>query len=325
MTLVEVLVVIAIIGLLVALLLPAVQSARESARRLQCTNNLKQIGVALLAYHHANGAFPPAGGRPVRQPVGFGVSWMVFILPQLEQGALYAQLDILGTSTQTPNVGLAYWHVQNGTVVNGVKIPTYRCPSSPWVGEPGAWADGSGGAWLVPGGAMRPHYVGIVGAADGAGAVNYGPNMLHQPSGIVAKSGVLVPENPKSMAAIQDGASNTLAVSEQSDACRTAAGGRTDGRSDHGHSFLMGGYNVGTENRNWNVTTVRYAINDRTWENVGVGDMYYGHNKPLISPHSGGVNGLLADGSVRFIPEGIPLQTLYNLCNRNDGKVLEEY
>ena len=88
-TLVELLVVVAIIGLLVALLLPAVQSSRESARRSQCANNLRQLGVALLLYHDAQQFFPRGGGDASSTQL----SWTASILPYLEETALYRQID----------------------------------------------------------------------------------------------------------------------------------------------------------------------------------------------------------------------------------------
>src|SRR3989304_6136809 len=90
-TLVELLVVIAIIGILIALLLPAVQAAREAARRLQCSNNLKQVGLALLNYESSNRVFP-FGGLGT-QGGGFGHSWWVRILPFIEQNAVYEKFD----------------------------------------------------------------------------------------------------------------------------------------------------------------------------------------------------------------------------------------
>ena len=82
-TLVELLVVITIIGILISLLLPAVQAAREAARRLQCQNNLKQIGLAIHNYENANGMFPPGGLSS--KAGGYGFSWLVRILPYIEQ------------------------------------------------------------------------------------------------------------------------------------------------------------------------------------------------------------------------------------------------
>ena len=99
-TLVELLVVIAIIGLLVGLLLPAVQAVREAARRSQCTNNLKQIGLALQNYHDSQGVFPPGyidrNPNPASTPdndLGPGWGWAAFLLPYLEQGNLYNQIN----------------------------------------------------------------------------------------------------------------------------------------------------------------------------------------------------------------------------------------
>src|SRR5437773_1118253 len=113
-TLVELLVVIAIIGVLVALLLPAVQAAREASRRSQCTNNLRQLAIAMHNYHDVQLAFP-VNYRPV---VNGTYSWMQAILPFIEQSALYNQLTVGGP------VSLA-----NNTAVANTPIKTYRCPS----------------------------------------------------------------------------------------------------------------------------------------------------------------------------------------------------
>ncbi|HTN77380.1 MAG TPA: DUF1559 domain-containing protein, partial [Pirellulaceae bacterium] len=103
-TLVELLVVIAIIGVLVALLLPAVQAAREAARRMQCSNNVKQLGLSLHNHHDTYNRFPP-GGANDQTPFGtetatsgWGSSWMVYILPYIEQNALYSQWQMYGQS-----------------------------------------------------------------------------------------------------------------------------------------------------------------------------------------------------------------------------------
>ncbi len=114
-TLVELLVVIAIIGILVGLLLPAVQAARESARRLQCSNNFHQLGIALNSYHDSHRRFPPAYVIPVR------LMWNGCLLPQIEQSSLYNTLQF-GAAWEVPNT-------PNGRACETF-IPTYRCPSS---------------------------------------------------------------------------------------------------------------------------------------------------------------------------------------------------
>lgn len=315
-TLVELLVVIAIIGILVALLLPAVQAAREAGRRSQCMNNMKQMGLALHNHHDVYKRFP-AGG--MASPIGgYGPSWMVSILPFIELNTLYSKFDLIGTPGQE-HTGLFYFHNQNGGAANGVTIPAYVCPSAAFenmmaVGAP------------CPLGVQRPTYVGIAGAVGHSTAVNYGANQQHAPSGIVSAGGILPlmgVDKGQRFASIKDGSSNTFMVGEQSDNCRDATGQRLDCRSDFGHSFMMGG-NEG-DRRTWNVTTLRYAINDRTWENVGVGDQLYGQNRPLLGAHPGGVNVLLGDGSVRFVAATVDLTTLYNLSNRDDGNVTSDY
>src|SRR5687768_7970803 len=113
-TLVELLVVIAIIGILVALLLPAVQSAREAARRGQCSNNLKQVSLALINYETQRRTFPPGGD------FGFKKSgtWAAMVLPMLEQQAVYDKF----------NFSVPVWDAQNVVAVQAI-IPTYICPS----------------------------------------------------------------------------------------------------------------------------------------------------------------------------------------------------
>ena len=134
-TLVELLVVIAIIGILIALLLPAVQSAREAARRSQCSNNLKQIGVALHLYHGATQVFPPGNilhfvadsggcyqGQGGQLP---GPPWTVLILPYIEQAQLYNSLDFKGRFNAYANLGVQ----QQNTLLCEIPMSAYICPS----------------------------------------------------------------------------------------------------------------------------------------------------------------------------------------------------
>src|SRR4051812_28529516 len=117
-TLVELLVVIAIIGVLVALLLPAVQAAREAARRMQCQNNLKQMGLGLHSFHDSYNRFPPCGERNTTNRWG----WQVAILPYIEQNNLYQQLG-------SPDINTTASMPFPATTILQSKINTYRCPS----------------------------------------------------------------------------------------------------------------------------------------------------------------------------------------------------
>ena len=128
-TLVELLVVIAIIGILVALLLPAIQAARAAARRTQCQNNLKQIGIALHNYHAANKEFPagmqfdvsprnPLDRSPsAEESTKFRPNWIIKILPYMEEQAIYDAFDF--------NQFISH---QNNRAVRGTRIPTLLCP-----------------------------------------------------------------------------------------------------------------------------------------------------------------------------------------------------
>jgi len=314
-TLVELLVVIAIIGVLVALLLPAVQAAREAARRTQCGNNLKQIGLALHNYEDVNKSLPVGATGPSPKG-GYGTAWWVAILPYLEQNNLYEKFDHIGVNS--PHTGLVYngTNVDNGKLLAGKMIPAMICPSSPlpkWALE-GSIPDTSLGI-------VSPTYTAIGGATDHPSTVNSdGQSNQHAARGRVSHGGVMTMRIPHRLAEITDGTSNTMMVGEQSGWCIKSDGTKINCRSDYGHGFSMGT----AEDRFFNGTSVRYAINTRSWELTGVGVEFYGANRPIQSAHPSIAVCLLADASVQNYSQSMALQTLFNLCNRDDGRVIDQ-
>jgi len=331
-TLIELLVVIAIIAILIGLLLPAVQKIREAANRMKCSNNLKQIGLGLHNYNDTNGTLPP-GGANDRTPWGnagtggsnWGSSWLVYILPFVEQDNIYKQWQFNGGSGWGgPSQN------NNATVVNNKTIPIYRCPSSPL---PVMQNAGYANPVQVP--LLIPNYVGIAGAVNGL-IPNYNDTRTNGGgAGISTGNGCLYPYSAVSISTVTalDGLSNTMMVSEHGNFITDSGGAKQVWTASGPHAWLMGmaggseppNYNNGGDNRQFNVTSIRYQINQvRGWADnpggTGVG-FNTGANIPLNSAHSGGVNALLGDGSVRFLRDSITLQILAQLAIRDDGTV----
>lgn len=306
-TLVELLVVVAIIGVLIALLLPAVQAARESARQSSCQNNLKQVGLALLSYEDTFESLPTGA----QQSFTVGVSWWVHVVPFLEESTLQS-FDRLGA-----NSGSALMHFDNGRLVDGLLIPSLRCPSSTL--EP-LMAVGS---FRI----MMPSYVGISGAADDADFPESRVNICCSPknSGQISGGGALIPNRALALGRIEDGLSATLVVGESSESLFDKFGRpyRADGGYRLGWIAGAAGDNVPPKylsaKPSWNLTTVRYPPNTRDSELAGVYDDG-GPNNPLVSGHPGGVHGLFLDGSVRLLSSSTELLSLKRMATRDDGQ-----
>lgn len=215
-TLVELLVVIAIIGILVALLLPAIQSAREAARRAQCTNNLKQLALALQNYHDTYQCFSiNYGGNQQYNNTGTGKSWLIGILPFIEQQQLYSQIDFtvaIGDNTATAN------RTANTAVAEQMVKP-FLCPSD-GDSAPGVQSGRAnvGGTWgvnnykAVAGGNWN--WGDHTGVAQLTGKWPSDANGLDRGNGIITRNSDNQVLNYTRMANITDGTSLTFAIGE---------------------------------------------------------------------------------------------------------------
>ncbi len=325
-TLVELLVVIAIIAMLVTLLLPAVQAAREAARRTQCINNLKQLSLGMHNYASANDAFPSLSTRTDRFAEGY--SYWVDILPFIERQGFYDALDVEAHPWLAHGTSRA-----NKQLIHGMLFPEFVCPSSshPELGNverhsPGNAREGDAHS-------TRPQYIALSGGvtdADNAPQPRFdepentrccdccGGNASN---GIFSPRGILAPANKTSkLRSVTDGMSKTLLFGEASAAYYNfereplQVYGRT--------GITMGSDSVerpsGT--RYFHATTVRYAINTDSRELPGVAPNW-GSNLPLTSEHSGGVNAAMGDGSVMFLTDDTNMVILKRLATKDDGEV----
>ena len=309
-TLIELLVVIAIIAILVALLLPAVQQAREAARRTQCKNNLKQIGLALHNYHDVHRVFPALSydneldGGAEDTHASWG--WAVFLMPFIDQAPLYSQLG--------PGVpDRLHDAVSNPTKLALMQNPyaAFRCPSDPGpdLNNEHDVNDGTGGS-----------------SAEDLATSNYVGSNDHEQIERQDPTGFFVPGTnggnntiPRTrIRDITDGTSNTIAVGErawvrQGRILRAAV---VFGHNGNALNTTLDGY-------------VQVAGSGKVAINADVNDGRQGFS----SLHEGGAQFTLADGSVRFISEnvdhtvggGTPDSLFENLIAVNDGNVIGEY
>jgi prepilin-type processing-associated H-X9-DG protein len=314
--LVELLVVIAIIGILIALLLPAVQAAREAARRSSCTNNLKQIALAMHTYHDSRKTLPYGSFNLREAWPSNGTNWRALILPQIEQSTVYNSLSFTNTSNFMAGGAAGADALLGNLVLKGLVLPGYRCPSTTTLPF-----DNQAPVTNNDAGAMIASYVGIQGAARPIPGRNPDRGTADCGHGWSCDNGMLVANEAFDMAFASDGTSNTMLVSEQS--------GTVNGYNISSNYY---GAWYGTRHPRpmsspagcgdlWQTgtTCVRYAINTQDSTLSGA-DNKYRNNTILNSNHSGGVNAGLLDGSVRFLNDGIDMTNLKRLACRYDGE-----
>ena len=332
-TLIELLVVIAIIAVLISLLLPAVQSAREAARRAQCTNNLKQIGLAYHNYESANGCFPPSGEGTIYttnppSSAFTGISSQARILQFIEGGNVFDQY----------NFSFMYNDLSGSNVTaTSVAIKTFICPTASQDGTANGLEttkDPFDANWK--GYAVTSYGTTCYVDIDPTLTVNFPGTAVPYRNKLTRVDGVLS-LNQTPIGKISDGTSNSVMMTEDPRSpffvSPYAEGtGQVDtyvnrqlpqGRRRYWRIFEADnafGVSGGINNK-WRPERSTVAYDDGTTVPAAAGSNG-GRNDEISSDHAGGTNALFADGSVKFLKETIDLRTLRSLISIQGGEVI---
>jgi len=329
-TLIELLVVIAIIAILIGLLLPAVQKVREAANRATCTNNMKQMGLAIHAYDSANSGLPPAVTGAC------GLSMWALILPYLEQGGMAAQLDYNAfgftenTAAPFPRAAASQ---TNYNVLRANTVPVYVCPSRRSKGAKNAnndavcdyaiiTAGGTGERWRFWNNLSSQRQA--LRAAVSPNNNNLGTPSTTNPDPLAQWA------SRDTMTFIADGTSNTAIIGEKhiptgfiQKCCGNGPGGSGGNSWDRGHDAypyynLWGGPGGYAE---WALAgPVENGIAKSPTDGIGIA---YDTAPGLGSWHSGICNFVFADGSVRSIATSVSQTNLNSMGSANSGDILQ--